>query len=293
MKVPQGEAARVGNIGQNDVMARFEYSEFAPRAELTPFVRAIWRLDAVDDTGVEGRVEPVLPDGCVEWVLHFGDPFWARDSRGGLAAQENHLIAGPSSKPAYLARGGESHVLGVRFEPGAARCFGLPSLDTLTDRIVETRALGLPALERIRATIERESGPSRIRRVEAALLDLVAAHRGQTSVDLMNGLREVSSIRNLAKSRGMSTRTLERRFASDVGFAPATVRAIERFRRSLESIANRPHSRLVEIALESGYSDEAHFCREFRRFADCTPGEYRRASMELTEAFAVAPAAVR
>lgn len=274
-------------------MARFEYREFTPRAELIPFVRAIWHLDAVDDSKVEGRVEPVLPDGCVEWVLHFGDPFWARDPRGVLAPQANHLIAGPSSKPAYLARGGESHVLGVRFEPGAARCLGLPSLDTLTDRIVETRSLGLPALERIRGTLERESGPSRIRRVEAALLDLLAEHRGPTSVNLLNDLRDVASIRELAKSSGISTRTLERRFASDVGLAPATVRAIERFRRALEAIANRPRSRLVEIALESGYSDEAHLCREFRRFADCTAGDYRRASMELTGAFAGAPPVVK
>lgn len=38
----------------------------------------------------------------------------------------------------------------------------------------------------------------------------------------------------------------------------------------------RPELTLAELALELGYADQAHFTKEFRRFATQSPGQFRR-----------------
>lgn len=270
----------------NGGMDRFEYREVRPRRELAPFVSAIWRIDAQESRRDPPALEPILPDGCVEWILHFAEPFMIRREDGALARQAANLIAGPSTRATYLARGTESRVIGVRFHPGAARALGLPSLESLVDRVVETEDLAATRLVRAHAAIERVAEPTRIEALERLLLDAFDSRKHRQGALLADRLNAPLRPSELARDLGVSIRTLERRFATDVGFPPATLRAIVRFRRALELIDARPESRLVDIALEAGYSDEPHLCREFRRFADTTAASYRRRRSELTHAFA-------
>ena len=48
------------------------------------------------------------------------------------------------------------------------------------------------------------------------------------------------------------------------------LREAERFQQQLVEQAQRP----AEVAITTGFSDQAHFNREFRAFAGLTPGEY-------------------
>lgn len=285
--------AKLAEFGHNGGMGRFEYREFAPRAELAPFVRTIWRIDATEVRGEPRIVEPVLPDGCVEWILHFGDPFAIRREDGVLERQSSHLIAGPSTRSTFLERGDESQVLGIRFAPGAASALGLPPLESLVDHVVDVAALDMPRLERARDAIEAAPDSERIARLERGLLETFDTRRGRENSFLAPRLGTQTRVSDLAKDLGVSTRTLERRFARDVGFPPATLRAIERFRDALDLIDTRPGERLVDIALRAGYSDEPHLCREFRRFAGITPATYRRQRAELTRAFATGESPAR
>src|SRR5262245_24843774 len=99
---------RSGSMGEE--RQRLAYHERPTAAELTPFVRALWRLEAggPDDPGdardPASRVEPILPDGCVEIVFHFGEPFFERSAAGTMLRQSSALLVGPSSRPVWLAR---------------------------------------------------------------------------------------------------------------------------------------------------------------------------------------------
>src|SRR5215472_12219383 len=88
---------------------------------------------------------------------------------------------------------------------------------------------------------------------------------------LRDGYPDVDSV---AKILGLSARTLQRRL-SDEGVTYARVVARARFdvaQRMLED----PACKIIEVALDLGYSDPAHFARAFARWTGLTPREFRR-----------------
>ena len=72
---------------------------------------------------------------------------------------------------------------------------------------------------------------------------------------------------------GLSERQLRRRFEAAVGYGPKTFQRIVRFRRWLDRARDGPPERrsLVDLAMESGYADQAHLTREVARLAGLPP----------------------
>ena len=60
---------------------------------------------------------------------------------------------------------------------------------------------------------------------------------------------------------------------------------LARFQRALHRLRHRPGHPLSRIAVESGFSDQAHFTRDFGRFAGVTPSAFRASISDLTASF--------
>jgi AraC-like DNA-binding protein len=71
-------------------------------------------------------------------------------------------------------------------------------------------------------------------------------------------------------------RTLHRRMRTSTGFPPKRFLAMQRFRRSVYEIATR-NGGLSLIALDLGFSDQAHLTREFQRHAGVSPSAFKQA----------------
>jgi AraC-like DNA-binding protein len=86
----------------------------------------------------------------------------------------------------------------------------------------------------------------------------------------------------------VSERQLRRRCQASVGYGPATLRRVLRFRRfvswadAAQGSGNLPdRGDLAGVAFELGYADQAHLTRECARLAGLTPAALlaaRRAS---------------
>ena len=70
-----------------------------------------------------------------------------------------------------------------------------------------------------------------------------------------------------------------------VGLSPAYSLRLSQFTDSLTLLQNES-IRLTEVAIESGFYDQAHFIRVFKEFTDITPGKYRKV---MTPLFAQLP----
>lgn len=82
-------------------------------------------------------------------------------------------------------------------------------------------------------------------------------------------------VSQLAKLSGLSRGYFSRAFISCSGKSPYAYVVACRLERALD-LLRLTDKKLTEIAMECGFSDQAHFCRLFRRLVGCSPGECRR-----------------
>jgi len=263
-----------------------QYVEHEAGPELRGRAR-FWRLSGASAS--EAPLEPVLPDGCVELIVHLGDPF-AIERDGRRELQPRALLAGPGTEPVRLAPTGRIDVVGVRLEACVAAALVDASMAELVDRI--------PALDEVAASFARglaEELDDSLERWNEVLERRLARVLRSTRVDRARSLEHVIArarasggripIAELAREAGLSTRQLERSFRERVGLGPKLFSRLARFQRAL-ALLRRPGSGLASIAARCGYFDQAHLVRDFRRFAGASPGRFRAAEHALADAFA-------
>ncbi|WP_100343813.1 AraC family transcriptional regulator [Compostimonas suwonensis] len=75
----------------------------------------------------------------------------------------------------------------------------------------------------------------------------------------------------LAESIGVSARHLRRLVERETGLPPKLIHQVARLRRTIDHAASGTHVDIAQLAVAAGYSDQAHFAREARRFSGLTP----------------------
>src|SRR5262249_40378271 len=85
----------------------------------------------------------------------------------------------------------------------------------------------------------------------------------------------------IAEALGVGARTLQRRLGR-AGLDFTRLVTDVRFENAVRLLGN-PRMKLAEIALEVGYSDQAHFSRAFRQWTGVPPREFRRRRLQSAD----------
>lgn len=80
-------------------------------------------------------------------------------------------------------------------------------------------------------------------------------------------------IGELCRYLGYSRKHLNALFDEHVGLAPKLYAELVRFDRLVKQRRRRPKASWAELALDTGFADQAHLVREVRRFSGVTPSE--------------------
>jgi AraC-like DNA-binding protein len=249
----------------------------------------VWTLEG--DARELADMQPVLPDGRPEIVLHRGDPF-DRIESGVAQRQPAVIFAGQLLGPLTLRPTGVVAVIGIRLQPyGAAAFFDMPQEDLVGSTMaVDTLSTRLAReLEELRARADSVDAVAHAvrrwleRRVDDSGLD----RRVEASVRSIRDSRGLVRVDDLARQLGITARHLERRFKRIVGVSPKQLARITRFQCALQ-VLERVDSpqRGTHAATMSGYADQAHFIRDFRQMAGCPPGAHLLRQTELNGFFA-------
>jgi AraC-like DNA-binding protein len=217
-----------------------------------------------------------LPGAQVVVIVSFG-PQMDVDGR-----RYTSFAGGLGDEPALTEHAGEGHGVQLDLSPlGARRFLGMP-MGELTRQVVELedligRAAGELA-ERLhdlpgwtdRLDLLERTVAARVIEAPPIAAELEWAWRRLIETD---GALPIGA---LATELGWSRRHFAATFHRELGMPPKAVARLLRFERALERL--RAGADLGDVALDSGYYDQAHFNRDFRRFAGRTPTEYLVAS---------------
>ena len=231
-----------------------------------------------------GRRE--VPNRGAVLVIGFGGPL--RIS-GQLNAAEGgrtvtSFVAGFGDLPILTEHGGRQQGIEVGLSPtGAFRLLGVP-MGELANRVVGLDELwGRRAVELSEQLAAASSWKARFGLVDGILADAMddAVGAGRhPDPEVVGAWQELErrrgdvSISEIQAATGWSRRRLAARFREQVGLTPKAAARVLRFDRAVELLVRPAPRALASIALASGYYDQAHFNREFRRLAGCTPSAY-------------------
>ena len=258
---------------------------FVTRRPAAPLNQAIAHLWYCEGPARPFAFERVLPNGGAQLIVNLKeDQTRTYDPDSGRRLElPGSTLCGVTTRFQIIDTAEQEYVAGVAFRPGGTTAFFSTPAQALTDLDVPLDALwGVRPTARLREQLLEAPTP------EAALdvleWTLRAAHLGRTrhpavafALDAFIRRPEVGRVGEVTSAIGLSQKRFIERFATEVGVTPKRYCRLLRFQRALrQAHAARPLS-WTEVALSSGYYDQAHFIHDFQAFSGLTPTAYQAA----------------
>jgi AraC-like DNA-binding protein len=267
----------------------FRYRELRPRQPLDRFIRCFWFLEG-EAAGSNGEPQKILPDGCMEMVIHIGAPF-CRVRDAAVQTQSAAFLVGQLTGCLLLEPHGFVHVMGVRFTPPGTSAFMRFDLSGIQDEEVTFEELwGARGRSLQDAVIHAPSDEERVRIVENFLVGQFSGGeydaRLEQAVRIIQRNQSGTTVAGISKRVGLCERQLDRQFMRKIGMSPKALLRTVRFQNLLQLARSGAATRWASLAADCGFYDQAHLIREFKRFSGEPPETFLRRDHALYEFFA-------
>lgn len=249
-----------------------DYRTYATSPELSHLVRFFWSLDSAESGAHPHRL---IAETCPNIVFVLSGKFIEAD---GSECPTAHL-AGALSGPMNMVGHGPFGLLGVYLWPWAVRAFFQLEPSQCRDRLIDLEQLCGDGIRELEQAIQHATtSQERVDHVLRFLLERFGESRSNTVLEPLVEAIHLSgteaSVEALITHSGLSRRSFERRFKDCTGFSPATYLRILRFQGTYRMLENGTARSLTNVAHASGYFDQSHFIRDFKRFSGLNPRSY-------------------
>lgn len=240
------------------------HARFLAGGDLAWIVEHVWSV-RWDLRGHEPFVAETLPHPAVHVVLERGAS----------------VVSGPSRRRFVRRLEGAGEVVGIKMRPGGFRPLVDFAIVELADRVRPLAELGSDWAALEADVLSAKDAAARVGVVEAFLRTRAPARdplaeEASRVVDVARTSPDLVRAEDLATATGHTLRALQRLFRSHVGVSPKWV--LQRYRLH-EALARLEQGEVsgATLAHDLGYTDQAHFVRDFRALVGCSPGAYQKA----------------
>ena len=232
-----------------------------------------------------GQLHRGMPSSTLTFIVSLDDGVEAAETAEALpAARPNPLVLGGLQVQAahVRQRRGQAGVQLAVHPLAALALFGMPSAELSPAGFDGTTVLGRRGTELVERVGDAGRWQDAFTLIAEYLVD-ARQRRDHATVrpevayawHLLQRSRGQAPVRAVADRVGLSPRHLASLFQREVGRSPKTVAMLMRFEhataRIAESVRRRAPIDLAAVAIDTGYSDQAHLSREFVRFAGAPP----------------------
>jgi AraC-like DNA-binding protein len=244
----------------------FHHERYYPSPDLAEYVEHYWAVEW--DVPSPTRVE-TLPHPSVHMVF----------ASGGRSE-----IRGPSRAKFSRVLEGRGAVFAVKFTPAGFHPYARVEASRFADAVVSLgHVFGTTGDALEQAILAEPTNAARIPIVDRFLRARRPAPddnvpRVTQIVWTAANDRAILKVDDLVERFGLNKRTLQRLFERYVGVSPKWVIQRYRLHEAAERLAACGPDGHAELALQLGYSDQAHFVRDFKAIVGVSPAAYARAA---------------
>ena len=268
-------------------MPILKYQEFIPHSTLQDSVKRFWILEK--EYTAEDGIEEITPDACVELILNFGRTY---SVIAGSAKRRlpNVCLVGLLSKSLRLKAEGLVKIVAVRFFAWGVLAF-LRNTARRTDVTQVTLDLTWQqVVQRVGDLVQGDDYQKAVEEIEDFLIGLrlnflFDPKQVRTAATLLYHTRGQYRVAELADYCHLSLRQLQRQFDQTTGVSPKALARAIRFESIRERLMFNPNVNLTDLAYEFGYTDQAHFIKDFKALTGKTPGEFALEMEQLKNVF--------
>lgn len=250
--------------------------EYKPSTSLQPYVEFYWSGNLnIESAGLLSQ--RVVPNGYIELIIHLSDFHCELLQGQGFSPSPDYTLIGLFTKPYDVHFKKHVKVFGIRFKPeGIYHIFGVPASE-VHENFADIESITGKQFRDFSSKL-REAGSVKkmIYLSEHYLTD--NAQKSKINLYYLNRASEIIrhykgmiSIEELASKVYISTRQLEREFRQKIGISPKSYMRISRLNEVNRKIISGQRIDLTNLAHHCGYSDQAHFIRDFKHFTGESP----------------------
>jgi len=245
------------------------YKEIKPGKNVSEFIQCYWISSGRYESPC---IQKIMPDGCTDIITNV----YGSDSM----TKETPYLIGTISKYIEVSFAGDVLMTGIRFKPGALRCFtSIPTYELTDDQAKLSDLTGsLKQAASLIADMMCSDCERSFFSAEELITNLVEKAKPldklvQTTINEIDSNCGLKTFDDIANNISLSRRQFERRFLEAVGITPKRYFNIVRFNKALNSLKSGDAKNLLDAAIINGYYDHAHLIKEFKQLGGDTPSK--------------------
>lgn len=261
---------------------------YRPSERLKPYIRRFYVFEAElpDDFIIEDfLMAETAFVRCLlkgEWVGEVAPGEWSRPSKT--------LFFGSNQHPFRVRVQGSFAVAGFAIRPSAWRCLARHPHNEFVDRLIPMEEMiGINSKGMLQDVEAASDDDGKLAAMDAAIwrrIEEIGRIETDTAMAEFEKIARTNStmpIEEAAERIGLSIRQMERRCKQHFGITPKSVMRRSRFLDLAAAIRGFSTPSEADLA-QLRFFDQSHLNREFKRFAQMTPGQFKKAFTPLQTA---------